>query len=188
VVARRLAAHFKKARRLGARIAFLDETGFSFLNAPGTTWAPQGETPILRRVSERRVLSTAIALTTDGKLLKRHFDHAIHGTDILVALRHFRRHLPGPLIIVWDRLSAHRDKRVLQWVAKDPNLSIEWLPPYAPTLNPEELCHGNIKTHLKGAMPETVDELRRQVDREFTRLRRRPELLIAFFKHTGLKM
>jgi len=172
---------------LGAQIAFIDEVGFSFLNAPGTTWAPKGETPVLRRVSKRRVLSTMVALTTGAKLLKRHFDHAIHGADVLVGLKHFRRHLPGPLILVWDRLSAHRDRQVQEWIESQPDLFVEWLPPYAPNLNPEELCHGNVKVQLRGAMPESTPELRRLVNQGFARLRRRPETLIAFFHHAGLQ-
>lgn len=164
----------------------MDEVGFSFLDKIATTWAPEGETPLLRRVSERRALSTVVALTTSGRLLKRHFDHAVRGPDILVALRHFRRHLPGPLIIVWDRLSAHRDRQVQQWIAADPQLCVEWLPSYAPDLNPEEGCNDNIKSHLRNATPESVEQLRQQVNRGFARLRKRPDLLQAFFRHAGL--
>jgi transposase len=151
-----------------------------------TTWAPQGETPVLLRNSERRVLSTVIALTTDAKLLKRHFDHPVSGADVLVALRHFRGYLPGPLILIWDRLTAHRDRRVQQWIATDPDLYVEWLPPYAPDLNPEEGCNENIKNAVRNAAPETVEELRRLVDRAFNRLRNRPDLLQSFFEHARL--
>jgi len=172
---------------MGAQIVFIDEVGFSFLNAPGTTWAPRGETPVLRRVSKRRVLSTMVALTTKAKLLKRHFDHAIHGADVLEGLKHFRQHLTGPLILVWDRLSAHRDCGVQEWIESQSDISVEWLPPYAPNLNPEELCHGNVKMQLRGAMPESIQELRRLVDKGFARLRKRPETLIAFFHHAGLQ-
>lgn len=63
-----------------------------------------------------------VALTTRGHLLKRRFDPAVHGGDILVAVKHFRRHLPGPLILVWDRLSAHRDRQVQQFIASDQEL------------------------------------------------------------------
>ena len=182
----RLATHSKKARRLGATIAFVDEVGFSFLSKTGTTWAPKGQTPVLRRVSQRRALSTVVALTTTGKLLKRHFRHAVRGVDVLAALRHFRRHLPGPLIIVWDRLSAHRDRQVQQFIAADADLFVEWLPPYAPDLNPEERCHGNVKQHLRNTTPANVEELQQQVDRGFARLRQRPDLLQSFFHHAGL--
>lgn len=183
---KRLAAHSKKARQLRATIAFVDEVGFSFLSKTGSTWAPRGQTPTLRRVSQRRALSTVVALTTTGKLLKRHFRHAVRGVDVLVALQHFRRHLPGPLIIVWDRLSAHRDRQVQQFIAADCDLYVEWLPPYAPDLNPEEQCHGNVKQHLRNTTPAHVEELQQQVDRGFARLRQRPDLLQSFFHHAGL--
>ena len=79
---------------------FVDETGFSFRAKTGTTWAPRGRTPVLRRVSQRRALSTVIGLTLSGRIYKRHFAHAICGDDMVVPLRHFQRHVPGPLIII----------------------------------------------------------------------------------------
>jgi hypothetical protein len=39
-----------------AAIVFMDETGFSFRATSATTWAPMGQTPVLRRVSKRRAL------------------------------------------------------------------------------------------------------------------------------------
>ena len=132
-------------------------------------------------------LVTDVQLTPGKqKLFKRHFEKAMKGEDVLDALQHLRRSLPGPLIVIWDHLSAHHDGQVQQWIESEPDLYQEWLPPYAPNLNPEELCNGNIKVHLRGATPETTEQLRRQVDREFARLRRRPDLLITFFKHVGL--
>lgn len=49
---------------------FVDETGFSFRAKTGTTWAPKGQTPVLRRVSKRRALSTVIGLTLSGRIYK----------------------------------------------------------------------------------------------------------------------
>lgn len=105
---------------------------------------------------------------------------------MLVALRHIRRYLPGPLILVWDRLTAHRDRQVQQWIAEDPELYVEWLPPYAPDLNPEEGCNDSLKNAIRNAAPEDVEELQRLVNRAFNRLRKRPELLQSFFKHACL--
>jgi transposase len=183
-----LGTHQQKARRRGAEIVFVDETGFSCRAKTGTTWAPRGQTPILRRVSKRRELSTVIGLTISGKIYKRHFAHAIGATDILVALRHFQRHIARPMIIIWDRLNAHRAVLVKDYVAAHPDLEVEWLPPYAPDLNPEEGCHGNVKQHLRNAAPATTHDIRVQVDRGFARLRHRPDLLLGFFRHAGLNV
>jgi transposase len=146
----------------------------------------QSKTLVLRRVSQRRTLSMVVALTVSGKRFKRRFRRAVRREDGLLALRHFRRQLPGLLILVWDRLIAHRDKRVRQFIAADLDLYGAWLPPYVPDLNPEEASHGNVKQRLRNATPASVEELGQQVDRGFTRLRQRPDLLQSFFHHARL--
>ncbi len=165
---------------------FIDETGFSFRAKTGTTWAPRGQTPILRRVSKRRALSTVIGLTLSGRIDKRHFERAICGDDIVMALRHFQRHVPGPLILIWDRLNAHRATVVKKSLGTHPGVEVHWRPPSAPDLNPEEGCHGHVKQHLRNALPSGVSDLRAGVDRGFARLRRRPDLILGFFRHAGL--
>lgn len=119
----------KKAHRKGAVIVFVDETGFSFQVEPGTTWAPKGRTPVLRRVSKRRQVSTAIGLTLSGGVDKKHFTHAIHGEDTVAHLEHIRRQIDGPMIIIWDRLQAHRSKVVKAFLADHREIDVEWLPP-----------------------------------------------------------
>src|SRR5207302_7297496 len=116
VAAPRLAPHKKGARRRGREVAFLDETGHPFRARVGTTWAPTGQPPVLRRVSQRREVSSIAALVAplDGppRLYARHFLGAIHGEEVIVALRYFRRRIGRPVVIVWDRLHAHRAKPV----------------------------------------------------------------------------
>jgi transposase len=169
-------------------IIFIDETGFSFQIDTGTTWAPKGQTPQLRRISKRRQVSTAIGLTITGRVYQKHFDHAIHGEDTVAHLEHLGRHVPGPKVIIWDRLQAHRSKVAKAFLAEHPEIDVEWLPAYAPELNPDEGCHGNVKNGMKGATPETEREIREQANRGFARLRRRPDLLLGFFHHAGLRI
>ena len=169
-------------------IIFIDETGFSFQIGTGTTWAPEGRTPELRRVSKRRQVSTAIGRTASGRVSKKPFDHAIHGEDTVAHLEHLSRQVRGPKILIGDRLQAHRSKVVKAFLGEHPEIDVEWLPSYAPELNPEEGCHGNVKDRMKGATPATEAEIRAQADRGFARLRRRPDLLLGFFRHAGLRI
>jgi hypothetical protein len=169
-------------------IVFVDETGFSFQLGTAKTWAPRGQTPVLRRVSKRRQVSTAVGLTLSGQIYKKHFDHAIHGEDTVALLKHLRRWIHGPLILIWDRLQVHRSAEVKTFLATHPEINVEWLPAYAPELNPEEDCHGNVKERMRDALPETEAEIRKQADRGFARLRRRPDLLLSFFHHAGLRV
>ena len=169
-------------------IAFIDETGFSYRLSAGTTWGPEGRTPVLRRISGRRQVSTAIGLTSSGDLYKRHFNHAIHGEDTVVHLKHLRRQVRGPMILIWDRLQAHRSAAVKAFLAEHPEIGVEGPPSYAPELNPEEGCHGKVKEGMRDAMPEADEEIRAQAERGFARLRQRPDRLLGFFHHAGLRV
>jgi transposase len=169
-------------------IVFIDETGSSYQVEARSTWGPKGPTPVLRTVGKRRQVSTAIGLTASGRIYKKHSDHAIHGEDMVVLLEHLRRRVGGPMILIWDRLQAHRSAVVKEFLVQHPEPDIEWLPKYAPELDPEGGCHGNVKERMSNATPETEEEIRRQADRGFARLRRRPDLLLGFFHHAGLRV
>ena len=167
-------------------IVFVDETGFSFQARPARTWAPRRRPPVLRRKSQRRQISTIAALTISGRIYKRHYRTAIRGPQVVRMLRHLRACLRQPLIVIWDRASIHRSRVVEAYLATDRGTVIEWLPPYAPEVNPEEYCHGNVKEQVRNATPTSVEQMQQQVDRGFNRLRKRPDLLLSFFRHAGL--
>lgn len=103
-------------------------------------------------------------------------------------LRHLDRHVPSKKVVIWDRLNTHRSAVVKAYVRQHPEIRIEELPAYAPELNPEEYCHGNVKAHLRNTTAPTVEDLRRQVNSGFARVRQRPDLLLNFFRHAGLKI
>jgi len=164
----------------------VDEVGFSFLAPPGTTWAPRGHPPVLRRTSCRRVLSTLVGLTLEGKIYTKHFDHGLSGADVVVGLEHLRQCMGEALLIIWDHLPAHHSQVVQEYLRKHPKMSVEWLPSYAPELNPEEGCNGYVKKQLLNAVPETAAQLRDLVNASFARLRHQPQVIQSFFRHAGL--
>jgi hypothetical protein len=127
-----------------------------------------------------------IALTPSGKLSTRYVEHASGATAILVALRPFQRCIARPMIVRWGRLTAQRATIGHDYVAAHPGLAVEWRPPYAPALKPEEGGHGKIKQHLRHAAPATPHDLRVQVDRGFARVRRGPDLILGVFRQAGL--
>lgn len=175
--------------RLGATILFEDEFGSAFAEPLAHTWAPIGQTPALKQVGYfRRALSTLAGLTTSGQVLKLHCSGSITGREIVKGLKHFQRHVPGPLIVIWDRARPHIAQGVKQYLLAHPEIHLEVLPAYAPELNPEEYCHGNIKQHLRNLAPQNVTQVRRALDRGFARLRRRPDLILSFIHHAGLSL
>lgn len=168
---------------------FWDEFGFSFQESLAPTWARRGKRPIFRRVTkERRALSTAVALTLSGKIYKRHFEGSVNSQKLIEALDHLHRYVPGKIILIWDRARIHRSKITKAYLQNHLEILVEELPAYAPELNPEEYCHGNVKQGLKNARPTDKQEICSMLDRGFARLRQRPDLLLSFFHAAGLSV
>ncbi|MHA3775429.1 transposase [Verrucomicrobiota bacterium sgz303538] len=153
------------------------------------TWAVRGQRPVLeRRESGRRAVSTTAALSTRGKLYRSHVEGSVRSGDIVAMLGHLRQVLPEGFILVWDHASIHRAKEVQEFLAAHPQIVVEPLPAYAPKLNPEEFAHGNIKAHLRNFLPKDKAEIRARLNREFSRLRRRPDIIMGCFHAAGLRI
>ncbi len=187
-----LAANPKKGVKLKARIAFSDESGISERPTVRRTWAPKGRTPVIVSAGHWRARSVigAIVCNPDGanpKFYLRIVPTAVRKEDDLRFLRQLRRHERGPLILIWDRLAAHRSKLVRAWAAAIAKFSIEYFPAYAPELNPTEYAWSAGKTKdLANLYPDGLPALDRHIRRMKRRLQRRHDLLKGFLKKSGL--
>lgn len=137
---------------------------------------------------ERRAVSTAVALTLSGKIYKRHFEGSVNSQKLIEALDQLGRHIPGKIILIWDRARTHRSKFTKVYRQNPPEILMEELPADAPELNPEEYWHGNGKQGLKNARPICKQEMCALLDRGFARLRQRPALLLSFVHAADLSV
>lgn len=104
-------------------------------------------------------------------------------------VEHVSRKVRGPITLLWDQIPIHRAKPVKNYLARHQRLVVEPFPPYAPELNPVDNVWSYVKYHrLPNYTPRNLHELRMRITAEFYRLQNRPDLLRAFFKHTGLSL
>ncbi len=130
-----------------------------------------------------------MGITPDGRLAARHVHGAITSPVVIATLRHLRRRFGPRLLIVWDRLNAHRAQATQRFLAAHKEqLAVAFLPAYAPELNPEEQCNAWVKRDRQNALPATVDELANLARRSFRRLQRHPTKIVNFFRHAGLNV
>jgi hypothetical protein len=92
----------KKAADEDRTLVWRDESGFSLLPACVRTYAPQGQTPILRVRLTRDQLSAISAVTPAGQLYLHLQDQAITSPDVVRFLQHLLRQIPGNLLVLWD--------------------------------------------------------------------------------------
>lgn len=165
----------------------MDETGHTFRARVTTTWAPQGRPPVLRRVSKRREISSVIAVTPTGRLAAWHVRGSVKGPTTCRALRHFRHVFRHPLLVIWDRGTAHTAHEVQAFLAAHRrDYATATLPAYAPELNPEEQANAIIKRRMANAVPASLPELKAHACRGIRYLQRHPALVRHFFAHAGL--
>jgi transposase len=110
--------------------------------------------------------------------------------DTVAFLKQLKRHIPGPMTILWDKGNVHDRARVVRaYLAEYPETVTEPLPSYAPETNPDESVWGHTKYgRLANFAPEDTAELRRVLIAELERLDQRPDLLTTFIRHAGVRL
>jgi transposase len=110
--------------------------------------------------------------------------------EVVAFLAHLLQHIASPLLIVWDRLPAHRSHLVRDFIeALEGQIAVEYLPAYAPELNPVEYLWGYWKHHqLPNVCPRDYWHLNERARQTLRRLRRRATLIGAFWKQSSLAL
>lgn len=172
-----------RARKEGALVFFADEAGIRSDNHAGTTWAPSGQTPVVKATGARFGFNMLSAVNALG-----HFRFmTVEGTVTATVFREFlKRMIAGmekKIFLIVDGHPTHKAKLVRQFVADHSNhIELFFLPPYSPELNPDELVWGNVKTRVAKMAIQTKDELKSVVHGALRRLQKMPHLVASFFR------
>jgi hypothetical protein len=97
----------KIAARQGRVIVFIDESGLSERPCRARTWAPKGETPVLQYSFSWKQLSVIAGLSY-WRFYFRLFNGSIKSPQIVEFLKALQATIGKKLLIIWDRLQAHR--------------------------------------------------------------------------------
>ena len=190
-----LASAKKNAARNHAWIFFQDETGFTQQPSIRRTWAPRGQTPILRSRGNhwtKTSVAAALGFHWDGKktrLLARTKPDSFNTESLIVFLKDLKRFVKGAkVILVWDHLPAHRSNVMKHFLLEQRDwLEIEWLPGYAPDLNPTEAVWNNIKgRELANFCADQIEEAANAFRTGLRRVAHTLQLPFSFLKHAGL--
>lgn len=154
------------------------------------TWAPRGQTPVQSSWDRRDRWSVIGALSLAPWALRIGVYFRLHGHNIVTAdvedfVKQLHRQIGRPLIVVWDRWNVHRSaaKRLARrrWV------QIEYLPAYAPELNPVEMMWNHTKyADLANFIPDDAEHLSRSIEQSLNAQRHDARLKHSFFLHADL--
>jgi Transposase and inactivated derivatives len=178
----------EQARRDGAEISFWDESGFRADGVQGKTWAPVGQTPVVKVPGQRQSISAASAVSPRGAFWFATYKGALNGELFVELLKKLMHRRKKPLRLVVDGLPAHKTKVVKAYVASTQGrLSLHFLPGYAPELNPDELVWSHAKRTGNARRPlQKGEKLEQRVATQLAEIGNNPKLVRSFFKHPSV--
>ena len=173
-------------------ILWLDESGFMLQPVVRRTWAPSGKTPIHYswdrhdRISVCGGLKVAPDLTQPQVFFEL-WQQNLTAEQIITYLKAVHQETRRQMIVIMDRWSGHRKAARLLLAEGVDWLKVEWLPAYAPDLNPVELLWGHTKyADLANYIPEDILALHQAVTDSIQAAGQDADLLMAFVRHTHL--
>jgi transposase len=181
----------ERAKRERRVLVFEDESGFYLLPGVVQTYAPEGQTPVIRERQTRDHLSVMGGMTPEGRVFTLARQEPLNGTHSVEFLGHLLRVAGRRLLVIWDGSPIHRRTIVTEFVAgARGKVRVEALPGYAPDLNPwdEGGWHHLKDVLLANVVCRDLEELHEQFHLAVDRLRRKPHLVRSFFAQAGLSL
>jgi transposase len=137
-------------------------------------------------------VAAALGFRWDGRktrLFARTKPDSFNTESLIVFLKGLKRFVQGAkVILIWDHLSAHRSKIMSRFLlAQRDWLTIEWLPGYAPDLNPTEGVWNSIKgRELANFCADQMEEATNAFRQGLRRVAHTVCLPLSFLRHAGL--
>jgi len=175
-----------QARREGGVVLWLDEMGVRSDAAAGRSWAPVGQTPIIKRSGKRFRVNMISAISNAGRLRFRLFVGSFNGPVFIEFLGRLLRDCRGQKVhLIVDGHPVHHAKLISAWVGRHADqIELHFLPGYSPELNPVELLNHDVKANAAGRRrPRSASELRDELHGYLRRRQRQPQVLVRFFNH-----
>ena len=173
-----------EAKKTRSVIFFLDESTISTNDFKGKTWAPIGKTPIIRLIKNRATVNVISVISPRGKLLFSTFKHSTKSKTFISFIKSVLKEVTRKrVVLIADNASIHKSKLVKSFLEKTPRLTIHYLPPYSPELNPDEYVWSHLKSkEMPQVGVKNRDELKNRTSSAMKRIKKRKDLVKSFFE------
>jgi transposase len=173
----------RRAKVERAVIYWGDETGISNQDQVGRSWAPKGQTPIVRRTAKRISQSMISAVSNRGLMRFMLYQGALNVDCFITFLRRLIKDAEQKVFLVVDNLKVHHASKVKAWLQSHRHaIALFYLPAYAPDHNPDEYLNHDLKQKLRQKpQPACKHELVDNTRRVMRAIQRSADRICAYF-------
>jgi transposase len=175
----------EQAAREGAEILWTDEVGVAADHHPGCGYARVGERAIMDVPGPHIRVNQISAISNEGTVRFMTYQGALNAAVFLVFLQKLVAGAGRKILLIADRLQAHKTPEVQAWVeAHREQIEVFYLPAYSPELNPVEYLNNDLKGAVNEAgLPPDRPTLQGRLVDFMRRLVRVPEHVMSYFLH-----
>jgi len=173
----------KRAKKLGAKIFFLDEAGFQSDPPLGRTYGLKGETPVVKTSGQRQSINVISAVNARGEFWAATYDGKLNAESFVIFLKDFMKGRRGKVILILDGHPSHTAKLAQCYVESlNGRLELHRLPTYSPDLNPDEFVWSYMKNNGVSKKPLKKNEsLRNRIEEDLITITYDKDLVRSFF-------
>jgi transposase len=178
----------ERAQNEDAEIHWGDETGISNDCNYGRSYAPKGQTPVVRRNANRFSASMISSITRQGKVRFMCYQGAMNSQIFLRFLKRLVMDSPKKTFLIVDNLRVHHSKPVKEWLAEhSDDIELFYLPSYSPERNPDEYLNRDLKQSVASKSPaRNKNQLKKQVTSHMKSIQKLPERVKSYFKNPNV--
>ena len=178
----------ERAKDEDAEIHWGDETGVSNDCNYGRSYAPKGETPVVRRNAQRFSTGMISSVTRQGKTRFMCYQGAMNSHIFLRFLKRLIKDSPKKVFLVVDNLPVHHSKPVKKWLEENSEqIELFYLPSYSPEQNPDEYLNRDLKQSIASKPPaRNKNQLKKQVISHMKSIQKLPERVKSYFKNPNV--
>ena len=172
----------------------IDETGLFLNPLVRRSWAKIGQPAVLdadgghrHKVSVIGGVSVSPRAQRLGLYFATEPDGFYTADRVVEFLRELLKHLRGNVVVVWDRGGNHKGPVIREFLSRRRRLHLEFLPSWAPDLNPVESVWSWLKYgQLANFAPEGTEQLDDEIIERLIGLKFDPNLLRSLWEGSDL--
>lgn len=175
----------EQAARENAEILWTDEVGVDADQHPGSGYAREGERATMEVPGPHIRVNQISAISNEGTLRFMTYKGSLNAAVFLVFLKKLIEGASRKIILIADRLQAHKTPEVMAWVeAHKDQIEVFYLPAYSPELNPVEYMNDDMKGEVnKAGLPENRGSLHSRIIKIMKTIACVPKHVISYFLH-----